>query len=411
MKILYIVSSWPGGRAFGGQLRSLYIGRALKQMGPVDLAIVSSEAGDTEARRKTADEFPVVAALSPELSPNRGLICKLRWALDPTFLNLHGFAVSSSDRNAITTLFDQYDLVWVLNSRTPNILGRWDWPNGHLDIDDIPSTYLRTAARNEDNIIKRLKINVQRMLWRRREMQLERRFTTLSVCSEEDRQYLGGGQQIHVIPNGFSRPALDQPLPRPHHPPRIGFIGLYSYAPNLDGVRWFLRECWPAIRQAIPGVRLRLIGKDTDGELRPLERDVDALGWVADSAAEIATWSAMIVPVRIGGGTRIKIAEAFSRKCPAVSTRLGAFGYAVEDKNQIRLADRPGDFAQACIELLRDPVQAQEMAERAWKEFLGKWTWEAISPKVWAAAEDCLRRSSSNISRARGRGASSESVS
>jgi glycosyltransferase involved in cell wall biosynthesis len=176
------------------------------------------------------------------------------------------------------------------------------------------------------------------------------------------------------------------------NPPKIGFIGLYSYLPNLDGVRWFLLKCWPAIRLAVPGIRFRMIGKDTDGPLRPTAPNVDALGWVADPAAEIASWSAMVIPIRLGAGTRIKIADAFSRKCPVVSTSLGAFGYEVNDKQHLRIADDPAAFARACVELVRDRAGAAAMAERAWADFVVKWTWEAIAPRVWAAAEDCLRR-------------------
>jgi glycosyltransferase involved in cell wall biosynthesis len=143
----------------------------------------------------------------------------------------------------------------------------------------------------------------------------------------------------------------------------------------------------------VPNVRLRLIGKDTDGTLKPTEPDVDALGWVANPAEEIATWSAMIIPVHRGGGTRIKIADAFSRQCPAVSTPLGAFGYDVENGRQLMLADTAEDFGRACIELIKNPARGAELAAKGWRDFLEKWTWDAIAPKVWTAAEDCLRRS------------------
>jgi glycosyltransferase involved in cell wall biosynthesis len=380
-------------------MRALHIARALQSIGDVTLAIVSSDAQDDASRQKTSAEFKVAAAVTPQLRPNRGVLQKLRWAFDSRYLNLHGIVAAESDRRLVATLCAAADLVWVLNSRTPNILQQWHWPHAHLDLDDVPSTYLRTVAENSNRVIERWKCRVQQSLLKRRERLFEKRFTTLSVCSEEDRQYLGGGETIHVIPNGFQRPS-STPIPMPvTSPPRIGFIGLYSYAPNLDGVRWFLKEAWPAVRRAVPGIRFRLVGKATDGALKPEEPDVDALGWVADPAAEIATWSAMVIPIRFGGGTRIKIADAFSRKCPVVSTRLGAFGYGATDGQQLRLADTPEDFANACVQLVREPDQAAAMAERAWTEFLQKWTWDTIAPRVCAAAEDCLRRSRGSPSR------------
>ncbi len=393
-KILYLASSWPRGGTFGGQLRALHVGRALKQVGKVTLVVINSDAPELQNLRESGEEFSLAAPVVAEPSRHVGLIAKVRRAIDPRFLDVHGCTATPAERQRIGSLIAAHDLVWIMNSRTPNLLQQWAWRASHLDIDDVPSTYLRAKAEAATSSIGRWKARVQQSLLRRRERFYPQRFTTLSVCSDEDRAYLGNLAMIHVIPNGFARPATT-PIPQPVSPPRIGFIGLFSYPPNLEGVRWFLEHCWPALRQAVPGIRLRLVGKETDGPLRPSESDVDALGFVADPAAEIATWSAMAIPIRVGGGTRIKVAEAFSRKCPVVSTRLGAFGYAVEDRRHLRLADTASEFVQACVDLIQDRKAGAAMAEFAWREYLDRWTWDAIAPRVAAAAEDCLRRASS----------------
>jgi glycosyltransferase involved in cell wall biosynthesis len=99
----------------------------------------------------------------------------------------------------------------------------------------------------------------------------------------------------------------------------------------------------------------------------------------------------MVVPVRLGAGTRVKIAQGFSLKCPVVSTSFGAYGYDVKDRVELFLADTAETFAEACIRMICHPIEANAMANRAWEQFLRKWTWDAIAPRVWAAAEDCLR--------------------
>ncbi len=335
------------------------------------------------------------APVLPQITSRHTFLQKLRRSLDRRSMNLHGYVASVADRTRIGALASDYDIVWVLNARTPNILQCWKWPHAHVDLDDVPSTYLRTVANSSSRWKERWKAHLSQKLMHRRELLFPERFTTLSVCSQADRTYLGGGERIHVIPNGFERPAVEPQRGVSADLPRIGFIGLYSYAPNLEGMRWFLSNCWETIRRSIPGIRLRLIGRETDGPLKPPNPDVDALGWVADPSAEIATWSTMIVPINLGGGTRIKIAEAFSRKCPAVSTSLGAFGYEVQNGKHLLIADDAESFSRACIELVQNPVRARDLAESAWLEYLEKWTWEAISPKVKAAAEDCLRRSRS----------------
>jgi polysaccharide biosynthesis protein PslH len=392
-RILFLSPNWPFDKAFGGQLRALHIGRALRQVGDVTLTVISSTPSNEENLRSGSEEWNMELPVLALASPNHNYRDKLRWAFDTRYLNVHGSTASEPDQQRIFSYIEQYDLIWVLNSRVANVLNIWDWPHSHLDVDDVPSTYTRALAQSATSPTKRLKARFQQYLLKRRELLLNRRFTTLSVCSNADRTYLGNHEHIHVIPNGFQRPAEEPTRNLSLLQPRIGFIGLYSYAPNVDGMRWFLEKCWPAILQAIPGARVRLVGKDTDGPLKPLEPGVDALGWISDPAAEIATWSLMVVPIRLGGGTRIKIAEAFSRKCPIVATHFGAFGYEVSDGREIRLAESPSDFSRACIEVIQNPIDAMKMADTAWDEFTKRWTWDAISPKVWAAAEDCLRRS------------------
>lgn len=392
MKILYITSCWPHDNAFGGQLRALNIGRALKKLGDVSLAVVASDSPDSAVVERTGAEFRLESPIRVEMLPNSGLWEKSQWALNPRYLNVHGCVARVDDRERLFKRFDQFDLIWVLNSRTPNILQRWRWPRAVLDIDDIPSTFQRTIWQNGALFKDRLKARVTMGLLQRRERLWKKRFDVVSVCSEPDRVYLGGGKHIHVIPNGFEAPT-QIPVRNPVAPPRIGFIGLYSYLPNREGVEWFIRNCWGKIKAQVPEARFRLIGKDTDGTLKPTAPDLDALGFVTDPAAEMNTWSVMITPVHSGAGTRIKIADAFSRKCPVVSTSLGAFGYDVQNGRELLLADSPEDFASACISLIRDPALGSALADRAHEAFLKKWTWDAISPRICAAAEDCLRQS------------------
>ena len=392
MRILYITPCWPHGRTFGGQLRALHIGRALRKIGKVTIAVVSSDTPEREVVRQTETEFDLHPPIPVATCPNRGLMARLRWWLDPCYMNVHGCAANPEDRDQLFNRLPEFDLVWVLNSRTPNILQRWQWPRAVLDLDDIPSLFDQSRKENASCERERWKARVHIRLSRRRERLWSQRFNTIGVCSEADRQYLGGGSHIHVIPNGFVRPN-QEPASRPVDPPRFGFIGLYSYPPNLDGVRWFVRECWPLIKQKIPDARFRLIGKDTDGPLKPCASDIDALGWSADPAAEIATWSAMIIPLRHGAGTRIKIADAFSRKCPVISTTLGAYGYEVRHGDELLLADRAEAFADACVSLARDKSFGGALAARAWKKFLQQWTWDSIAPRVQAAAEHSLRES------------------
>ena len=90
--VLFLSSSWPHGDAFGGQLRALHTGRALKHVGKVTLTVVSSDPGYEEAMQKAAEEFEVRPPILATLKRNRGIIEKMRWALDPYYLNVHGLS-------------------------------------------------------------------------------------------------------------------------------------------------------------------------------------------------------------------------------------------------------------------------------------------------------------------------------
>jgi glycosyltransferase involved in cell wall biosynthesis len=160
--------------------------------------------------------------------------------------------------------------------------------------------------------------------------------------------------------------------------------------PNVEGVEWFLQSVWPLVKRRIPQARLRLVGGDTDRDFSKAGQDVDGLGYMADPCDEIATWSAMIVPIRVGGGTRVKIAQAFSRRCPVVSTPLGAFGYDVIDGEDILIANDPQSFSAGCIKLIEDPQFGTTIADNAWRKFLTSWTWNSIACGLESVVEQCL---------------------
>ena len=123
----------------------------------------------------------------------------------------------------------------------------------------------------------------------------------------------------------------------------------------------------------------------------PRGPDIDALGFVQDPADEMSTWTAMLVPIKVGAGTRGKIAHSFSLRCPVISTTLGAYGYDARHGETMYLADSAEDLSAACVSAIQDPAAAEAIADRAWREFIDKWCWDAIKPQIWAAATDGLR--------------------
>jgi glycosyltransferase involved in cell wall biosynthesis len=390
-RILYLCSCWPHDKCHGGQLRALHLGRALQQIGHVTLVVVGAHDVDAEVKVKTAAEFDLAREIAVVSAPTNGMLNRVRSVLNRDFTNIHGYAATAADEAWLLKARQNYDLIWFFKLRTANSFATSRWRRSVVDIDDLPSSMERSRLHETHGLISGLRTRLRLVELLRHERHLARRFDVLAVCSEYDRAAVGNQLPLHVIPNGFARP-LDAHPRQPATPPRIGFMGLYSYPPNLHGVRWFIERCWEQIKAEVPGVRLRLVGHGTDGPLKPDDAAVDGLGWLENPADEVASWSLMIVPILFGGGTRVKIADAFSRKCPLVSTRFGALGYDVDTGRELLLADDPKEFAAACVSLIRDRAMAGQMAKRAYNAFLEKWTWTAIAPKAWGAAEDCLRR-------------------
>ena len=146
------------------------------------------------------------------------------------------------------------------------------------------------------------------------------------VCSELDRRRLGA-ENVHVIPNSYAY--QHQPLgwPTVGHPPVITFPGVLKYPPNEDGAAWPVREIVPWMRERMPEVQIRLVGTATP-EIEKLHDPpgVSVTGLVPDIGTELAIADVVAVPLRYGGGTRIKILEAFAHRIPVVSTTPGAAG-------------------------------------------------------------------------------------
>lgn len=389
-RILFVTSVYPHAREYGAQQRVLNLCRLLGAHGQVSIVLLASPPLDAESVRRSLAEFDEVTVISPHSEPLRSLVDRARFELDPDFLNGSYYRITERDRSRVLALCEASDLTVIHTIRTANECGIYSWPRSILDLDDIPSQLSRTAAQQQTGLVRRLMSRRMALIWRRRERRIDRRFDLVTVCSESDHAYLGGGCNVCVVPNGFPAP-LAQPPRAPVSPPRIGFIGWFQGRPNVEGVTWFLRSVWPLIKARVPLARLRLVGGDTDRDFSAEGADVDGLGYRDDPRQEIGTWHAMIVPIRVGGGTRVKVAQAFSRNCPVVSTSLGVYGYAVQDGEEILLADTADAFATACIRLIEEPAHAARIADNAWRKFLQLWTWQAVQGSVDVALSKLLQ--------------------
>lgn len=391
-RILFVTSHWPLAAAYGAQQRVLNIARLLARFGDLSFVIVPTEIEDKETLHRTKNEFEVRRIIRPiQVQPDKlfgKLVHRFQHEFNPAYMATDPHIVSESDRLALQELIQQHDLVWVHTIRTAHWFRMYRWPHSVLDVDDLPSRAYQSSAQLDSNPASRLANLRMAWIWHRREHTFEKRFDVLTVCSEEDRRYLNAQDKIHVIPN-CSHMFAERPRTSPETP-RIGFIGNCSFLPNEEGVTWFIREVWPTIRRKSPNAQLRLVGRASEGYLAKLGPGIVGLGWLEDPGEEIASWSAMIVPIKVGSGTRVKVAEGFARKCPVVTTTIGSFGYDVNHGKEVLLANAADDFALACLQLLSDFKLGEAMAERAYQRFLERWTWDLFENTVNTVIQECL---------------------
>lgn len=387
-QILCLTAHDLDGPDYGAVMRSRNVFKLLAAHGDVRV-VLAGENKFAAAGKKTCGGFELARTIQFQPAPRRSVADRLRNEFDPRWTGTHPFVASVADRAWLAAASARHDLVWIHSLPLANAFGRVHWPRTVLDIDDLPSTYYQSLLAQAVGVVEKIRCRRQVRLWQRREKKIPERFAAVCVCSAPDRAVLGGAENIFTVPNGFD--ALEKISARsPAAPPRLGFVGKFDYEPNRDGVLWFVKNVWPLILEKIPAARLRLVGAGTDQENWAAHKNIEALGFVADGAGEMATWTLSIVPVLTGGGTRIKIVEAFSRRCPVVTTTPGAYGYEVTDGRELFLADDAKTFAEKCLRLLANPALAETMTATASEKFLQNWTWAAQSPRVAVAVQHVL---------------------
>ena len=159
------------------------------------------------------------------------------------------------------------------------------------------------------------------------------------------------------------------------------FTGSMDWLPNEDGMTYFCREILPRIRQSEPDATLSIIGRSPTPAVRKLAEipGIEVTGRVDDVRPHIARGSVYIVPLRIGGGTRLKIFEAMSMGKAVVSTTVGAEGLPVTNGRDIEIADEPARFAQAVVRLMREAGARRHIEAAARRLVVEKYDWSAVA--------------------------------
>jgi glycosyltransferase involved in cell wall biosynthesis len=393
MNILFLSTWFPYPPDNGSKLRAYYLIRALARRHQVTVIAFRPESTSAEAPANPLEPVPAPVWGVPD-DPYRYVnLPQIVKYLSPIPL-----AAWSSRRMRRTVRHVALKTRWdaVVAFRTP--VARYallpDSTARVFDIDNSFSFVGRERLAAQTTALARLKAYASCYKSFRYESRLARHFDACTVVSPSEvhlilKMVSGTSCRVAVNENGVdcthNRPGLAQPRPG-----ALVYNGSLTYNANYDAMRWFLAECYPRIRAQQPEVTLTITGSTKGVNLGGLALDdsVRLTGYVDDVRPSVAGAAACIVPIRHGGGTRLKILEAMALGTPVVSTCKGAEGLDVVDGEHLLLADGPERFARQTITLLREPDLRERLAANARRLVSARYDWEQLGRQFVALVEE-----------------------
>ena len=209
-----------------------------------------------------------------------------------------------------------------------------------------------------------------------------KQFDGAIAVSDQDRQWLQeqmAGRPVALAPNGVDTGFFRMRAPSPADSANIVFTGVMDYPPNEDAVLWFAENVWPQLHHRNPDLVFQIVGTRPTAKVGALTAiaGIEVTGEVPDVRPFVERALAFVVPLRSGGGTRLKILQAMSIGCPVISTRMGAEGLAVVDRDNILFAERPEEFVARVEDLKSSAELSNRLAESARALVLRQYDWQS----------------------------------
>jgi glycosyltransferase involved in cell wall biosynthesis len=252
----------------------------------------------------------------------------------------------------------------------------------------------RVAADTRSPLTAVLKFSEARKV-RALEKRLWRSVDLCVATSERDARNIHGlsGTDTYVVPNGVDTKAFARPDHKRAKPFHLVFTGVMRHAPNADAARWYIDEIHPRVRREIPEATVAIVGADPPASLLArADESIHVTGRVDDVRLWLWDAAVAIVPQRSGGGTRLKIVEAFAAEVPVVSTTIGAEGIDAVHDEHLLIGDTAERFAAQIVRLLRDPALGDRLTHNARQLARERYDWSTIGVQLMEAQDRALER-------------------
>lgn len=266
---------------------------------------------------------------------------------------------------------------------------------------NVESEIWRRHATNGSSGLKKLMYRTEFSKMLRYERDAMERFDHVIAVSDHDKSLMGAWtrpERITVVPTGVDTEQFcpgETPSPKQ---PLVLFVGAMDWEPNVDAVKYYCAEVWPRVLAKNPDAKFRIVGRNPDRRVKALEGlSVEVTGRVPSVVEHLREAAVVVVPLRVGGGTRIKIYEAMAVGKAVVSTAVGAEGLDVHHGEDIILSDEPGNFAEAVSTLLQD-ASARSRIGNAARELALKYGWPVIGTEFGRILQNVIQQFSKTAS-------------
>jgi len=394
MKVLFVSERVPYPLIDGGNLRTYHILKALSAHHQVTLLCHLGGTADSDDAGGLADFCTVVTVPKPAVSMIKKATSAACALLGPRPYNLLvGWSEPLEKRYRQLLADGQFDLVHY-NHFDAAAFALTDPPEARMVLDSHNLVWhiVQRMAESASNPLMGALIRSQAKKMAALEGALSRAMDLVITCSGLDRD---GFAKLHpnghyaVVDNGVDTDYF-APLAEPaERPGQLAFTGAMGYFPNEDGMLYFHREIAPLLNAGQVNYSLSVVGSKPSAAVLAMDNggNCRVTGFVDDVRPYMAEAEIMIVPLRIAGGTRLKILEAFAMGKAVIATPEGAEGIDALAGKDILIADSPQRFADAVAELLADPKKRREIAKNGRQVALKYYDWQIIGKRVVAAYE------------------------
>ncbi len=397
MRVLFLSAWFPFPPDNGSRIRAYNLIKALSRKHEVHLISLMQ----SDSKRENADKLKDIC--------NVVSLHESQWFLPKGVKSVLGF-FSSRPRSAVCTYDPAIhqavrdavrdiapDVIVVSTLGAVEYVGREYNIPMVLEEHNCEYAVLRRSAEKIPNKLKKLRYDIGWRKFARWEARICRQFEAVAMVSEEDKRMILEAVPDHpnvaVIPNGVDTGRYDPCLWQPEGR-NLLYNGALTYSANLDAIRYYVDCIYPILRMRMPDVKLRITGRTDGVDLTGIYEcpGIELTGYVHDIRDVLRTSAACIVPLREGGGSRLKILEAMAAGVPVISTSMGAEGIHARPGEHLLIADAPEAFADAVARMLTEEGVRDNLRSAARALVEQQYSWTTIGEQFVAVVESAVGR-------------------